>query len=121
MAVYLKGTSLWFQRSGCQNIVEVVENNAKIREIPVDHRSYPSVLAKLKDADKVMTKQEDTCIRFIQSMQTDKVASFDVHDQALVSQDVGQLVDCIIIDVHIGRIPISQLCSWSTAIISRRQ
>ena len=31
--------------------------------------------------------------------------------------DLGQLVDCIIVDVHIGRIPISQL----PAIISHRQ
>ena len=27
-------------------------------------------------------------------------------------QNLGQIVDCIIVDVHIGRIPISRLCNW---------
>ena len=40
------------EKSGRQKIVELVENNAKIREIPVDRRSSPGVLAKLKDVGK---------------------------------------------------------------------
>jgi hypothetical protein len=97
---YLKGSiPMISEKSSCQKIVELVEKNAKLREIPVNRRSTTAVLAKLKamendlqktfplwtrDAEKVMKSQED--IKFLMSMKTDRVASFGVHDKALASQ-----------------------------------
>jgi hypothetical protein len=97
---YLKGNiPMLSEKSGSQKIVELVLKNAKIREIPVDRRSSPGVVAKLKDvendlqktfplwtrdAEQVMTNQED--IKFLQSMKTDRVASFGVHDKARALQ-----------------------------------
>ena len=50
---YLKGNIPKIsEKSGYQKIVELVENDAKIQEIPVDHSSSPGVLAKLKNAGK---------------------------------------------------------------------
>ena len=47
---YLKGNiPMISEKTSCQKIVELVENNAKIREMPVDCHSSPGVLAELKD------------------------------------------------------------------------
>ena len=56
---YLKGNiPVISEKSCCQKIVELVEKNAKIREIPVDRQSSPSVLAKLKDVENDL---QNTC------------------------------------------------------------
>ena len=97
---YLKGNiPIISEKRACEKIVELFEKNAKIREIPIDRRSSPGVQAKLEDAKKELQKtfplwtrdaeqtmksQED--VKFLQSMKTDRVASFGVHDQALASQ-----------------------------------
>jgi len=97
---YLKGNiPMVSEKWGCEKIVQLFEKNAKVREIPVGRRSSPSVLAKLEsvtnelsktfplwdsDAEKNMKNKED--IQFLQSMKTDRVASFGVLDQALASQ-----------------------------------
>ena len=44
-----------------QKIVELIEKNAKIGEIPVDRRSYPGVLAKLKDVENDLQKKLFLC------------------------------------------------------------
>jgi len=97
---YLKGNiPMVSAKRGCEKIIELFEKNAKLREIPVDRRSSPKVLAKLnemeielqktfplwaKDAEQAMKNSED--IKFLHSMKTDRIASFGVFHQALASQ-----------------------------------
>lgn len=97
---YMKGNiPMISEKRACEKIMELVEKNAKIREIPVERRSSADVLARLKEvendlqktfplwavnAEQTMKNQED--IEFLKSMKTDRIASFGVHDQALSSQ-----------------------------------
>ena len=77
-----------------QKIWKAVQNNAKLRAIPSQRRDKPFALEKLKkenlllhkkfplwpqNAETVMTNEED--IKFLRSMQTDRVATFGGLDQ----------------------------------------
>jgi len=87
------------EKKACEKIISLFQKNAKLRELPVNRRSSLSAQVKLKeaeielsktfpiwakDAEKIMKNKED--IEFLQSMKTDRVASFGSHDRKLASQ-----------------------------------
>jgi len=76
----------------CQKMIKLLDENAKIRAIPIARRTAPATLAKLKqmdtelnktfqlwppNAEKLIKNQED--LQFLQSMKTDRTASFGVN------------------------------------------
>lgn len=98
---YQKGNvKMISEKSACEKIMKLVEKNHKIRGIPTDRRSHSGTKAKLKvevenelkktfplwakDAEDCMKNQDD--IKFLQSMKTDRVASFGCYDQAHAAQ-----------------------------------
>lgn len=79
---------------GCEKILKVVQNNAKLRAIPSSRRAQKHALEKVEkenllltktfplwpnDAETLIANEED--LKFLKSMQTDRIASFGGLDQ----------------------------------------
>ena len=77
------------ERKACEKIVKLVDDNNKLRSIPVKRRSSPATISKLEQADieldqtfslwpanaeKLIKNPED--LLFLQSMKTDRTATF---------------------------------------------
>ena len=102
---YLKGgIPMLADKTCCQKIEKLWQENRKLRKIPETKRSLPSVLVKLeeykKDIDKTfslwnakaesLVKNVDD-LKFLQSMKTDRAATFGGFDQVL--KEFHQRVD----------------------------
>ena len=87
------------EKKACEKIISLFQKNSKLRELPVNRRSSSSAQTKLKqteielsktfpiwakNAEKIMNNKED--LEFLQSMKTDRVASFGSHDRKLALQ-----------------------------------
>lgn len=87
------------ERKVCQRMISLLEENAKIRAIPVNWRSSEASLSKVKaieaklrttfrlwpvNAERLMRNQED--IQFLQSMKSDRQASFGCFDKTLADK-----------------------------------
>lgn len=83
----------------CQKMIKLLDENAKLRAIPLGRRSTPTVLAKLKQMDTDLNKtfqlwppNVETLIKipedlqFLQSMKTDRAATFGSSDNVLAAQ-----------------------------------
>jgi len=87
------------EKKACEKIIALFQKNAKLRELPVDRRSSPSAQNKLAEAEADLMKtfpiwaknvesliKNEEDLEFLQSMKTDRVASFGSHDRKLASQ-----------------------------------
>ena len=87
------------ERKACERMIALLDENAKIRAIPVARRSSEASTKKLTameeklkttfplwplNAEKLMKSQED--IQFLQSMKSDRQASFGCFDKALADR-----------------------------------
>ena len=87
------------ERKACERMVSLLKENAKIRAIPVKRRSSEASLSKVKamedklkttfplwpvNAEQLMRNQED--IQFLQSMKSDRQASFGCFDKKLADK-----------------------------------
>ena len=97
---YQKGNIPMIQDlSCCKKIVNLHDTNAKLREIPAKRRAMPYVMDRVEnakkkleetftlwkpDAESIMTNKED--ILFLQSMKTDRSASFGSFDTKFDAQ-----------------------------------
>ena len=83
----------------CQKIIKLADDNAKLRSIPAARRTRPYVLNKLKcmeielnktfqiwpaNVTKLVTISED--LQFLESMKTDRLASFGSTDKVLLDK-----------------------------------
>jgi hypothetical protein len=83
----------------CQKIIKLVEDNRKIREIPQNRRSTPGALEKVQkmeeklfqtfllwpaDAEQLIKDPDDRA--FLQSMKTDRIATFGPCDNVLAAK-----------------------------------
>ena len=87
------------ERKACEKIIKLMDENAKIRAIPVARRSstdssnkVKAMAAKLKtfplwphNADKMIKNKED--LLFLNSMKSDRQASFGAFDKVLAGKD----------------------------------
>jgi hypothetical protein len=84
------------EKKACEKIIKLFQKNAKLREIPMQRRSSLAAQAKIaqmqnelsrtfplwtKNAHEIIKNPED--IAFLESMQTDRVASLGCHDKKL--------------------------------------
>ena len=83
-------------RKACEKMLALLDENAKLRAIPVSRRSAPSTEKKMQDmheklertfvlwpqnAELIMKNRED--ILFLESMKTDRAASFGLFERCL--------------------------------------
>ena len=84
-------------RKACERILELYKKNAKLREILKSRRELPSVRAKIEEHEKYLSStfvlwpagttvnnKEDN--RFLESMKSDRVASFGSFDKLLADK-----------------------------------
>lgn len=84
------------ERKACEKIIKLIDENAKLRAIPLNRRSTPNVKSKVKqmedklslifplwpvNVEQQMKNQED--LSFLQSMKTDRMAAFGSYDKSL--------------------------------------
>ena len=87
------------ERKCCEKLLKLLDDNAKIRAIPLKRRSTPASQKKVKEmedrltltfplwptnAESVMKNTED--IQFLQSMKSDRLATFGSHDKVLAAK-----------------------------------
>jgi hypothetical protein len=87
------------ERKACERMIQLLEDNAKIRAIPCNRRSTAASLAKVKqmedtlaktfplwpaDAEQLVKNSED--LRFLQSMKGDRSATFGSFDMVLAAK-----------------------------------
>lgn len=86
-------------RKACEKILKLHDDNSKLRQIPKSHRGMPTVLRKVQEHEQCLSKTfplwplnaeekmknlED--IKFLQSMKTDRIASFGGFDSSFAKQ-----------------------------------
>ena len=87
------------ERKACERIIQLLDENAKIRAIPVKRRSTSSIPEKLKEMEDNLAKTfplwpatAEQLIRnvddlaFLKSMKTDRAATFGSYDKVLAEK-----------------------------------
>ena len=84
------------ERKACEKMLKLLEENARVREIPVKRRNMPSSIIKIQqmesklaetfviwpvNAEKLINNTEDK--EFLCSMKTDRLATFGSYDKVL--------------------------------------
>lgn len=87
------------KRKACERLIKLLDDNAKVRAIPINRRSAPNSLNKLKkmeemlaqtfplwpaNAEQLIKNPED--VAFLQSMKTDRLATFGPRDKVLAAK-----------------------------------
>jgi len=115
------------EKKACEKIIILFQKNAKLRELPVDRRSSISAQAKIKETEielgrtfqiwaqnaEVIIKNEED-LKFLQSMKTDRAASFGSWDKKLASQ--LQRKEARVKKQEKNRLLAQQECELSTSI-----
>jgi len=84
------------ERKACEKIIKLLDDNAKLRAIPLNRRSAPNTVAKIKEmedklaltfplwpvnVEKQIKNKDD--LSFLKSMQSDRLATFGSYDKSL--------------------------------------
>jgi hypothetical protein len=83
-------------RKACEKIIKLHDDNDKIRAIPIKRRSTPGTLKKLQEMERKLSEtfplwpanveqliKNPEDLRFLQSMKSDRAATFGGHDKVL--------------------------------------